>query len=111
MNSFEFTKIHYLANEIVFLTDCKLGFFVEGANYIGGHIMSFLPDSSKNNNFNTIIEQKLKFYLLHNLEPDADSFLGEDAIKNLVKSEFVVIMSPFLFKNAKEYAKWKWEGI
>jgi len=95
------TQLHTLAVELGTLINASVGFFGEGANTVGGHVVRALPTGA---NARTMFEQPRKAYVLMGVEPEFDCANPQLAVGALRQAGLVVFMSAFKHAPALEYA-------
>jgi NADH-quinone oxidoreductase subunit G len=101
-----------LAEKITQATGMKLGTLSEGANAAGGWLTGMIPHRGPAGmltggigaNTLEMLENKLKSYLLLNVEPELDFIKGNQAFQELSQAEFVVVLSPFMTEAQEQYA-------
>ncbi|MBA2654239.1 MAG: NADH-quinone oxidoreductase subunit G [Gammaproteobacteria bacterium] len=106
------TLIRVLAQQIAGECIFDLGCLSEGANAAGGWLSGMLPHRGpagtvvENPGFNAseMFSQRLKSYLLLNIEPELDCANSMRAMESLTNADFVVAMSPFMTEAQEQYA-------
>lgn len=106
------SHIRWLAKTISDLSGCAFGELTAGANTAGGYIAGALPhrlsaaEESNICGWNTqqMLQKGLSAYLLMNTEPELDSSYRDAARVSLLKSKFVVMMTPFAKGEFLDYA-------
>lgn len=101
-----------LINIIAKECNLKTGCLSEGTNAAGAWLAGMLPHRGaggcviEKSGLNAIdmFSQRLKSYLLLNLEPELDCAQSMKAIDSLMNADFVVVMSPFLSEVQEQYA-------
>lgn len=99
----EYSQITLLAQFIAHLIHGPMGQISEGANAAGGWLAGCLPHRSVGGqavgepglSSAEMAQASLKFYLLHNIEPDLDTANGHQSMQAIKKAEYVVALSPF----------------
>ncbi|HYK14113.1 MAG TPA: molybdopterin-dependent oxidoreductase, partial [Burkholderiales bacterium] len=85
------TQLHALAQTLADLTSAKFGFLGEGANSVGGYLVSAMSGL----NAGELIAQPRKAYVLLGVEPEVDCGDPRGAIAAMKSAEFVVALSPY----------------
>jgi len=108
----QFSLLRSLAGLIAKLSNSKLGYLSEGANSSGAWLAGAVPHrlagakqvSDVGMNTQEMLQEKLKAYVLMNIEPELDcwdSQLARDAMKN---ADFVISLTAFRSDEMNEYA-------
>jgi NADH-quinone oxidoreductase subunit G len=91
------SQIHAAAEWLAATTGAKLGYLVDAANTIGGHIAG-----ATSKNAGSIFSSPKKAYVLLNAEPELDCANPQEAVAALQGAEMVVAMSAF--RHGLDYA-------
>ena len=91
------SKLHAVAQWIADQTGASFGYFVEGANTVGGYVVNAIsPNAGK------LFSAPKKAYVLLNAEPELDAANPQQAVQALRGAEMVVVMSAF--QHGADYA-------
>jgi NADH-quinone oxidoreductase subunit G len=95
------SQLHALAQALAELTGARLGFLIEAANSVGGHVAQALPRQGGLNAQAMLTTPRRAYVLLH-VEPDLDT--ADPALTGaaLASAEFVVSLSPFRSAAARD---------
>ena len=91
------SQIHAAAEWLATATGAKLGYLVDAANAVGGHIAG-----ATSKNAATLFSSPKKAYVLLNAEPELDAGNPQEAVAALNGAEMVVAMSAF--RHGLDYA-------
>lgn len=108
----EAATLRALSQLIAKLTGATIGYFTAGANSAGGWLAGAIPHrlpggtniEAKGLSANEALAQRLKAYLLINVEPELDCANSMLASAALAKAEFVVALSSFKSEHLLQYA-------
>lgn len=95
------SQLHIAAQWIATQTNSKFGYFLEGANTVGGYIANAFPNKYGINAHQLLCSPR-KSYLLLNSELQLDCANPQTALNSLKQAELVIIMSPY--KHNLDYA-------
>jgi len=91
--------------------DATINYLPRGANSSGASLAGAVPFASVGGksqrsglNAASMFEVNLKSYILHNVDPESDCIAPATATKALSNAEFVLVMSPFVSDEMREYA-------
>lgn len=107
------TLIRALVEEIAFECNMQTGCLTEGANSAGAWLAGMVPhraaggeilEKKKGLHALDMFAQRLKSYLLLNIEPELDCVKSMQALESLMNAEFVVVMTPFITDTHEQYA-------
>ncbi len=112
INHPNFSAIRMLANLIAKLSDSKLGYLPDSGNSTGACMAGMLPHRLPANKeveqpgltTTEMFAQKLKAYILHDVEPDFDSANPSVSYDALLQANFVVVLTAFATDSIKDYA-------
>jgi len=97
--------LHALASEIARLCGGRFGILGEAANSVGGYLAGAIPFGSvSGKNVSQMLADPLKAYVLLGIEPEFDLHDPVTARRAFGEAEMVVMLSPFKFDGALEYA-------
>jgi NADH-quinone oxidoreductase subunit G len=97
-----FSAVRSLAAGIAKKAGAKLGTLSPGANSAGLSQVGVLPQGGAH--AGAMLDESLDAVVLLNVEPDADLFSAQDAVRKLSRQEFVVALSPFVSDTLLEAA-------
>lgn len=108
----DYTTLQALAELITEKTNASLGYLTEGANSSGAWLAGAVPhrnavgQSAEKTGLDAraMMEQPLKAYILHSIEPEYDTCNPAQSLKALADAEFVVMLTPFVTDAMREYA-------
>ncbi|MCK9282854.1 MAG: NADH-quinone oxidoreductase subunit NuoG [Rhodocyclaceae bacterium] len=92
-----------LANQLAQLIGGRCGVLGEAANSVGGYVAKALPQQGGRNVAGLLAEPR-QAYLLLGVEPELDTANGAATLAALKQAKTVVVMSPFKYAAALEYA-------
>jgi len=112
INHPNFSAIRMLASLIADLSDSKLGYLPDSGNSTGAWMSGMLPHRTSAANpveqagltAREMFEQKLKAYVLLDVEPSCDCAQPSVSYDALMQAKFVVALSAFVNDTIKEYA-------
>ena len=98
-------ELHRLAQELARIVGARIGFFGEGANGLGGHLVDAIPSPATGLSMNAaqMLAQPRKAYLLLHAEMDLDTANPRGALAAMHSADLVVVLSPF--RHGLEYAQ------
>ncbi|MCK4950925.1 MAG: NADH-quinone oxidoreductase subunit G, partial [Gammaproteobacteria bacterium] len=107
-----FSTLRALAELIAAKTNANLGYLTEGANSSGAWLAGAVPhrnavgQAAEKTGLDALamLDQSLKAYILHSLEPEYDCWNPAQALKAVGGAEFVVMLTPFVTDTMLEYA-------
>ncbi len=108
----DYGVVHSLLKRISEITNITLGFITDGPNTASAYEMGALPHRGpagkkldhEGMSLGQMIQSPRKAMLLAGFEPEHDSIFGDQLIKALQASEFVVMMSGYITESMKSYA-------
>lgn len=106
------SRLIALANLISRLSGAKLGTLTDGSNSAGGWLTGCIPHRELGGrslpdpglHANDMSKQRLKGYILMNIEPDLDCVNGAEMMAALRKASFMVALTPFESESLLEVA-------
>ena len=108
----QYSKLKYLASTIAQQTGATFGFITEAANTAGASLAGVLPHYTvgcktvcdDGLHAYAMLAQPLKAYVLLGLEPELDSWDGQQALQSLKAAEFVVSLTAYRSEAMEQYA-------
>jgi len=112
INHPNFSAIRMLASLIAELSDSKVGYLPDSGNSTGAWMSGMLPHRTSASSpvkqagltSGEMFEQKLKAYVLLDVEPDCDCAHPSVSYDALMQAKFVVALTAFMNDTIKEYA-------
>ena len=95
-------QLRLLAQELAALLGAKFGYFGAAANSVGGYLAQAVPGTD-GMNAAAMLAQQRKAYILLNAEPEFDCHDPRAAMKAMLATEFVIVLSAYK-GSAAEYA-------
>jgi len=107
-----FSVVRALAANIAAATGAKFGTISRGANGAGAHLAGLLPHRGQGGNeraasgadARSMLDHSLDVVVLANIEPDIDIHAVDDPVKELLKQDFVISLTPFVSEALLEAA-------
>ncbi len=104
--------IRALAEQIAFLCHFSVGELSQGANSAGGWLAGMIPHRGAGGvslekpglHADDILKQKLASVLLLNIEPELDCLNPMSTYQTLLKTDFVIALTPFITETQEQYA-------
>jgi NADH-quinone oxidoreductase subunit G len=103
----DYTKVLVLADAIAKITKARFGQFADLANEVGASLVNFVPyklDSKSGLNAMQMLQEPRRAYVLLNTELEYDAYNSMQALAALKKADTVVVLSPFISEEMKNYA-------
>ncbi|MCC2624860.1 MAG: NADH-quinone oxidoreductase subunit [Burkholderiales bacterium] len=108
----DYSKIVLLAQELARVVQAKFGQFAGLANEVGADLVGFVPYKKEFNhkiekhglNAMQMLKNPRRAYVLLNTELECDAYNPAQALTALKQADTVVVMSPFINEEMKNYA-------